>query len=94
MAFQREIEDMNIRSVDAAAEPTARMMKAVFRGVCRYDPDDREMMGEFGYLLGRFVYICDALDDLKDDFKKARLQPAGHQKHGYDHGGGDHPRKL
>ena len=75
MAFQREIEDMNIRSVDAAAEPTARMMKAVFRGVCRYDPDDREVMGEFGYLLGRFVYICDALDDLKDDFKKRAYNP-------------------
>ena len=27
------------------------------------------MLERFGYLLGRYVYLCDALDDLEEDLK-------------------------
>ncbi len=62
-------------SLDRAAEPTAAMMSAVFRGLSRTDPDKRELLGRFGYALGRFVYICDALDDLEDDAAAGNFDP-------------------
>jgi hypothetical protein len=75
MTEQSRLERDGCRSVDMACEPTAQMMKAVFRETGGNDPDMRELMGRFGYLLGRYVYICDALDDLLDDFKQGNFNP-------------------
>ena len=33
------------------------------------------MLKRFGYLLGRYVYLCDALDDLEDDRRRGRYNP-------------------
>lgn len=75
MTEQSRLEREKCRSLDMAAEPTAQMMKAVFREICRFDPDMRDLMGRFGYLLGRYVYICDALDDLCEDFRRRNYNP-------------------
>ena len=33
------------------------------------------MLQRFGYLLGRYIYLCDALDDIDDDVKKGNYNP-------------------
>ncbi len=75
MKEQRKIERAKYRSLDRAAEPTATMMKAIFREIGGCDPDKRDLLGQFGYLLGRYVYICDALDDIEDDYKNNNYNP-------------------
>ena len=38
-------------------------------------PEQSAVLERFGYLLGRFVYLCDALDDLEDDRRRRRYNP-------------------
>lgn len=75
MEEQRTLERNGCRSLDMLAEPTAKMMAAVFREIGGFDPDMREKLGRFGYLLGRYVYVCDALDDLRDDCRRGNYNP-------------------
>ena len=75
MALQNKVEDEKTAGIDLACEPTALMMKAVAGGLCGKSDERRELLERFGYLLGRFIYICDALDDLSDDFKSGGYNP-------------------
>lgn len=75
MKRQKSLERERKRSLDRAAEPTAAMMRAVFRETGGCDPELRELLGDLGYMLGRYVYICDALDDLHDDYAKGNYNP-------------------
>lgn len=75
MKLQRKTENEKCEKcagIDEACEPTAQMMKAVFGGLSE---DKKENLQRFGYLLGRYIYICDALDDLKDDCKDGNYNP-------------------
>ena len=74
MALQKSIEDKKADGIDIACEPTAQMMSAVF-GELSKDADTIQKLERFGYLLGRYIYITDALDDLKDDYKKGSYNP-------------------
>ena len=57
--------------LNAAAEPFADMMKKVFR---RFAGDkDTPAVDQIGYLLGKYVYFADALDDYDEDAKKGRF---------------------
>lgn len=75
MKLHRKTERTRTRSLDRAAEPTAAMMRAVFCELGGCDHDKRELLGQFGYMLGRYVYIVDALDDLDEDFKRREYNP-------------------
>ena len=44
-------------------------MRAIFSELST-DLVHKKILERFGYFLGRFVYLCDALDDLKDDYNK------------------------
>ena len=81
MKLQRSTERDHIRSIDRAAEPTAAMTAAVFRELGGCDPDLRSQLSEMGYMLGRYIYLCDALDDLEDDKRKGRYNPLAYHKH-------------
>ena len=48
-------------------------MEAIFGGLT--DDERQGDLKRFGYLLGRYIYLCDALDDVKDDFKKQNYNP-------------------
>ena len=74
MRAQAELEKERCRSIDRASEPTARIMQAVFRELGK-DSEQKKRLGNFGYFLGRFVYLTDALDDLRGDAKKGRYNP-------------------
>lgn len=74
MALQTKIEREKTAGIDLACEPTAQMMAAVFGGLSS-DSEKKALLERFGYLLGRYVYITDALDDLRDDYRQGGYNP-------------------
>ena len=71
---QRELEARSCQNPDEAAQPTAQALSAVLSALSD-DEDQRRVLSRLGYLLGRFVYLADALDDLSADQKKGRYNP-------------------
>lgn len=78
MKRQQELEDRHCASVDEAAEPTALLMEAVL-GALSEDPVRKRVLQRLGYLLGRWVYLVDALDDWDEDVRQGRYNPFAEQ---------------
>jgi len=68
-----ELEHQNSFSLDQTADAFAQILK----GFARYwqDPSERRAGEQLLYHVGRFVYLCDALDDLPADCRKNRYNP-------------------
>lgn len=67
MQKQSETEKQNEASVDIAADPSAKAMGEI---LCQgFEGEEREKLSRFGYLVGRWVYLVDALDDMEEDRK-------------------------
>ncbi|MBE6883503.1 MAG: hypothetical protein E7487_02735 [Ruminococcaceae bacterium] len=60
---------------DEAAEPTAKAMAAVFTMLPAESGAQKRVLERLGYLIGRYIYLCDACDDLEEDRKKGRFNP-------------------
>ena len=73
-AAQAQLEAEKCQIPDAAAEPTANFLAAVLKN-CAATAEQAAVLERFGYLLGRYVYLCDALDDLEDDRQRGRYNP-------------------
>lgn len=73
MKYQRKIEEEKCAKIDIACEPTARIMEAIFGGLA--DDEKKNDLERFGYLLGRYIYLCDALDDVREDYRKKNYNP-------------------
>lgn len=73
-AAQAQLETEKCPIPDAAAEPTANFLAAVLKN-CAATAEQAAVLKRFGYLLGRYVYLCDALDDLEDDRRRGRYNP-------------------
>ncbi len=65
---QNELEDENCADIDRAADPTAAALSRICVLLSKKAKDQR-ILSRFGYLLGRWVYLIDALDDLERDYK-------------------------
>lgn len=74
MHEQRRLEEQRSDNIDAACEPTARMMRLVFSGITE-NKGKKKLLGRFGYFLGKYIYLADALDDLKKDAKSGAYNP-------------------
>lgn len=74
MERQRQLEQSGCSSVDRAAEPTACVMGEVFASLSD-DPLRIRALQRLGYLMGRWVYLADALDDWQEDEQKHRYNP-------------------
>ena len=70
---QRKIEEENCPSSDMAAEPTAVFLEKLMS--LGSSEENEKILRRFGYLLGRYIYLCDALDDIDDDRKKNNYNP-------------------
>ena len=57
--------------LNGAAEPFADMMKKVFAALA--GEKSTPALEQIGYLLGKYVYFMDALDDYDEDVKKKRF---------------------
>lgn len=74
MKEQKRVEAIENCSVDLASEPSAKMMEAIADNIST-DEAQRRVLRRFGYFLGRYIYLCDAADDLADDIKKSNFNP-------------------
>lgn len=74
MQEQKRVENIKDCKIDLAAEPSAKMMEAIADNITENESEKR-ILRRFGYFLGRYIYICDAYDDLSDDIKKNNFNP-------------------
>lgn len=71
---QFKAEQSKTPTIDESAEPTAIMMKKLMLLLAKTDTE-RAVFGEFGYFLGKWVYLMDAADDYDKDLKKNSFNP-------------------
>lgn len=74
MTAQAALERENTPSIDRAAEPFALLLQTL-AGAIAADDSQRRVLERFGYCLGRWVYLADAVDDLAEDLKEGRYNP-------------------
>lgn len=74
MDEQAQLEKSGTDSIDLAAEPSAKML-AFLAQITAGDEREQMILERFGYCLGRWIYLIDAVDDLPDDLAKDRYNP-------------------
>ena len=74
MKQQSDLESRNTASIDAAADPSARMLSEL-AAYGEQDEQKREILLRFGYCLGRWIYLIDAVDDLENDLHTGSYNP-------------------
>ena len=74
MAAQAALEQEKCSSVDRASEPTAKILEALLETLSS-DAGQQLVLKRIGYLLGRWIYLMDALDDLEEDIKNDCYNP-------------------
>ena len=74
MIAQAKVEAEHTASIDRAAEPFALLLQTLAAEVAANDSQKR-VLERFGYCLGRWVYLMDAVDDLAEDLEEGRYNP-------------------
>lgn len=74
MSEQIEIEMDKNASIDRSANPTAKAISRLCVLFAQND-DEKIILKEFGYYIGRWIYLIDAADDYFDDKKKNSFNP-------------------
>lgn len=74
IANQSFVEKSDNISLDKSADPTAVSLGKLFE-MLSDDNTQHEILYRFGYLVGRYVYFADALDDIDDDIKNNEYNP-------------------
>ncbi len=74
MEAQRQAEAERA-GVDPCAEPTARLLGTLFAELAQPEDRQRPALERFGYFLGRWVYLMDAADDLREDLREGAFNP-------------------
>ena len=74
MNLQENAESDSEFTIDKAAHPTAKMLAEVFSLEADDDMQKRTFY-EFGYHIGRWIYLIDAVDDIEKDIKKNNVNP-------------------
>ncbi len=64
------LEHAQCDSIDALADTFGTLMQHVFTPPFIKDENTRRILSHIGYLLGRFIYILDAYEDMEKDKKK------------------------
>ncbi len=72
---QFEVERDENCSIDKAAEPTALMLAKMMTMISKNSDDDSRVFHNFGYFLGKWIYLCDAANDFDDDKKHSNFNP-------------------
>ncbi len=68
-----ELEKAGCPSVDQAADAFGGVLAYVF--TLGLEDDTAALAEEIGQHIGRFVYVCDAADDLAEDIRRGRYNP-------------------
>ena len=67
-----KLEEKNDQNLDAAANLTGEMLAELY--VMKDDVYARDLR-EFGFYLGKFIYLCDCYEDVERDAKKRNYNP-------------------
>ena len=67
------LEQARCSSIDEAAEPFGKLLGEVF--AFGLDAPESRVCYEFGYRIGRFIYIADAAQDYEKDVKEKNYNP-------------------
>lgn len=73
IAAQSAAEKKDGVSIDEAAHSSADALGKIFSS--GFEGAGSEKLYRFGYMIGRYVYILDAVDDLEDDIKTGSFNP-------------------
>lgn len=71
---QAEIEKSGCESIDRAADPTAAALGDILKRLSQNEKEG-QILRRMGYLIGRYVYFADALDDIDDDLASGNYNP-------------------
>ena len=74
MTAQFEIEKSGSKSIDRAADPTGIMLGKLMKILSQGKNDSRSCY-DFGYFLGRWIYLIDAADDFEKDKRSNSFNP-------------------
>ncbi len=74
MQTQKMAESNPDASIDSCAEPSALILSYIAE-LLSSDIKQKVILKEFGYFLGRWIYLIDAADDLEKDFKCNNFNP-------------------
>lgn len=74
MKEQKLVESNKNCGIDIAADPTAKALSVILT-LGETDDEKYAVLKRLGYLIGRWVYIIDAVDDLDDDIKSDNFNP-------------------
>jgi hypothetical protein len=79
---QSRLEQEKCSSIDAAAEPTAEMIRDILLVGCKEsDKSVQRAMEWLGYNIGKWIYTIDAFDDIEKDIKNESYNPLLLQYH-------------
>ena len=73
MAKQSETEKKQDVCIDEAAHPSADALGKIFS--LGFEGKNQNLLYTLGYMVGRYVYILDAADDIEDDLKNGSFNP-------------------
>ncbi|MBR2406827.1 MAG: hypothetical protein IKB04_07320 [Clostridia bacterium] len=73
-AAQAAVEQAHSASVDAAAEPTAKLLSFLCALPAKTE-NERRVLDRLGYCLGRWIYLMDAADDVEQDSRTGNYNP-------------------
>lgn len=73
MKIQAEVEKKKSVCIDEAAHPSAEALGNIFS--LGFEGERKKSLYTIGYMVGRYVYILDAADDLEDDLKSRSFNP-------------------
>ena len=71
---EQEKCEMQKCGIDACAHPTASLLSTFFEKLSE-DEEQKENLKRLGYVLGRWIYLLDAADDIQKDIKKGAFNP-------------------
>lgn len=74
MDMQMVTENEDSCAADVAAHPSAVLLSGVFSELSQ-EENIKRVLSHMGYLLGRWIYLIDALDDLEDDYRTGSFNP-------------------
>ena len=75
-SLQEEAEGKEDFTLDSVCDPTAVTLSKIF-SLMSEDENNKRILSRLGYMLGRFIYICDAVDDFDKDMRKGSFNPFG-----------------
>lgn len=74
MQKQCAVESDKHAGIDKSAEPTANMMSEILPLISDNDKQ-KVVLKQFGYFIGRWIYLIDAADDIEKDKKNDNFNP-------------------